>query len=110
MTSTIERLELPSEAYDVLQQRAQAKGCEPDEYLPRLLYREKKKDELFEQLEQEYQQLIDRDLARTMTEEESNRLETVIARLNLIEELSDNYRLREQRAIEIDQKFPDLEN
>ena len=110
MAQTIERLELPADTYYALEQRAQEKGCPPDEYLHRMLTQEKKKDELYEQLAEEYQRLIDKDLARTINAEENKRLETVVARLNLIEELSDETRLREQKAAAIDAKFAELES
>ncbi len=109
MIQTIARLELPADTYHTLEQRAQEKGCLPDEYLHRMLTQEKKRDEVHEQLAEEYQRLIDKDLARTITAEENKRLETVIARLNLMEELSDDTRLREQKAAEIDAKFAELE-
>ena len=109
MVQTVERLELPAETYLALEKSAGEIGCKIEEYLHHLLYREKKKEELYEQLEQEYQQLISRDLSRTITAAESQQLETVIARLNMMEELTENYRFREQRALEIDQKFIELE-
>ncbi len=109
MTPTIERSELPTKTYQVLETKAQEQGFDPDEYLNLMLYREGIREKLLEQLEQEYQELTDKDLAHILTEDEGKRLETVQVRLNLMEELSDDYRKREQRAAEIDAKFAELE-
>ena len=109
MTPTIERLDSPIATYQVLETKAQEQGFDPDEYLNLMLYREGKRAALQEQLEREYQEFTDKDLARTLTEEENKRLETVQVRLNLMEELSDDYRKRELRAAEIDAKFAELE-
>ena len=110
MIQTIERLELPTETYHALKQQAQERGCPMNEYLQRMLTQEKKRDELYEQLAEEYQRLIDKDLARTITAEENVRLENVVVRLNLMEELFDEQRFREQKAAAIDAKFAELES
>lgn len=109
MPRTVERLELPPATFQALETQAHQQGIAPPDFVDLMLYRENKRASLLVQLEQEYQTLTDGELARTLTAEESRRLELVTARLNLMEELSDDFRERERRAAEIDAAFDALE-
>ena len=107
MTQTIEHLELSTEAYHTLEQIAQKQGVTLSRAIENLLQPFQTKERL-DDLRQEYHRLVTKDLARTLTPEDEERIDVVCQQLNAYERQF--YPQREQRAKEIDARLERLEH
>lgn len=97
MVQAVERLELPSATYRVLEQIAQRHGTTPAGAVEKLIQQFQFKENLIA-LRHEYQQLADKELSRTITSEEEARLEEVCDQINFIEMQSETNRIWQEQA------------
>lgn len=104
MEQTLMRLELPSSTYHTLKQMARSEGMTTLHLIENRLqqYQQKKK---LHTLRQQYQELIDKDLQRTLTEDEEQRLDSICAKLNAIEMRSASAQHWKRQADAIDAQF-----
>lgn len=108
MTQTIERLELPTETYRALEQIAMLQGVTLVAMLEGWVQQYRTTESLHA-LRWEYQELVDKDLARTLTPQEEARLAIVCEELDAIEMQSEGSRIWQKQADAIDARFAALE-
>ena len=105
----LELLELPEKTYLDLKQIAGMQGVTPLRLIEDWVQEYQKIDNL-RQLRSEYQELIDKDLKRNLTEAGRVRLEIVCNEINEIEMRSKFSQSWETTATLIDQRFEDLKS
>ena len=105
---TIERLELLSDTYQAIQKIAAFQGVTPLRVIEGWMQQYRTAEKLRE-LRREYQELIDRDLGRTLTEKDAARLALVRGELNAIEMQSEAAQNWQRQADAIDAKFDAIE-
>lgn len=108
MTQTIECLELPTETYRALEQIAAFRGMTLAAMVETWVQQYHTEDSL-SALRREYQELIDKDLARTLTPQEETRLARVCEELDTIEMQSQANQNWQKQADAIDARFDALE-
>ena len=108
MMQTIERLEMPSDTYRALEQIAAFQGVTPLRVVEGWLQQHRTMENLRE-LRREYLELIDKDLGRTMTQQDAARLALVCEELNAVEMQSETAQNWQRQADAIDAKFDAIE-
>jgi uncharacterized coiled-coil DUF342 family protein len=108
MMQTTERLELPTDTYRALEQIAAFQGMTLAAMLETWVQQYRTNQNL-SALRREYQELTDKDLARTLTPKEEKRLVRICKELDDIEMQSESSRHWQQQADAIDARFDALE-
>ena len=83
MIQTVEQLELPAHTYYILEQMAQARSITLAEVIEDLVRQYQVLDSL-STLRQEYQQLTEKVLMRTVTREEEKRLDAIYLQMSVL--------------------------
>ncbi len=109
MLQTQERLELPLTTYRALERIAQVQGVTTADAVGNLVRRFDQAEELAA-LRAEYQRLADKELARTITPEESIRIEAVAEQLSDAEMESEVGRQWEEQAGKMNGLLQELKN
>jgi cell shape-determining protein MreC len=109
MVRAVEPLELPAATYQVLEQIARLHGTTPAGVVERLVQQFQLQENL-PALRQEYQQLTDRELNRTITKEEEAHLEEICDQINAIEMQSEANLAWQSRTEEMNNLLQDLKH
>jgi predicted transcriptional regulator len=107
MTPTLESLQLPAPTYRALERIARVQGRTPADVVESFVQQFDEREHLAA-LRQEYRQLADKELARTITDEEKERIEWVAEQISDYEMQSPANRAWQQKAEEINTLIHDL--
>ena len=103
----MEQLELPSETYHALEHIAKLQGVTLLGTIERWIQQFQQVEQLH-LLRNEYHELIDKDLADTLTNADSERLDIICTQINEIEMQSETSKYWQQKADNIDARFEEL--
>ena len=108
MAQASEQLDLPVEIYRTLEQIAQHRRMPPATVVERLLQQFQITENL-RLLREEYQSLTDKALARTITNDEEERLEEICTQISAINRQSEQGRIVQQRNKKADKLIANAE-
>jgi predicted DNA-binding ribbon-helix-helix protein len=109
MVQTSQRLELPAPLYETLAQIARSRGTTPARVIEVWIEQHQDRD-VIHALRQEYQQLVEKDLAHALTPDEEQRLDALCDELSDRELRSEGNAAWEERAAAMDARFARIEH